>query len=84
MACDLFPIFPRVFGLAQAASPKANVLRDSVLLRGAAIPFRVDTHVRTTMMHVVWGEFRAREYHAMGQCCAKLQVTAFSQALMAN
>ncbi len=84
LACDMFPIFPRVLGFAQAASPKANVLRDSVLLRGAAIPFRVDTHVRAIMMHVVWGEFRARiPSHGAVLREAELQFTAFSQALMA-
>ena len=58
LACDLFPIFPRVLGFAQAASrKKPTCVRDSVLLRGAAIPFRVDTHVRAILKHVFWGEF---------------------------
>ena len=46
-ACDLLPIYPRVFGFTQGGL--------------AALPFHADTHVRAIMMHMVWDEMRARE-----------------------
>ena len=41
-------------------SKEANILRDSVLVRGSCTPFLVDLHVRAIMMYVMWDELRAR------------------------
>ena len=61
LAYEMFPSMDRVFEFTHDGLGKEpNILRDSVYLRGQTIPQRVDIHVRATMFHVVWDEFRAR------------------------